>query len=60
MLTGTVATGGIPVDIHTLAVSIVTKKKKIKLKYNQPRAVKCNMWYLPLGEVVDWVWFLVL
>ena len=33
MFTGTVATCGIPVDLHTLAVSIVSKKKiKIETK----------------------------
>ena len=32
MFTGTVATGWIPVDLHTLAVSIVSKKKKIEAK----------------------------
>ena len=54
MFTGTVATGGIPVDLHTLAVSIVSKKKRNKLKCNEPRAVKGNLSDLPLGEVVDW------
>ena len=29
MFTGTVAKGGIPVDLHTLAVSVVSKKKKL-------------------------------
>ena len=54
MFTGTVDTGGIPVDLHTLVVSIVSKEKKIKLNCNEPRAVKGNLLDLPLGEVVDW------
>ena len=29
------------------------QKDKIKLKYNESRAVKGNLSYLPLGEVVD-------
>ena len=41
-------------DLHTLAVRIVSKKKKLKLKCNQSRAVKGNLSDLPLGEVVDW------
>ena len=43
MFTGTVDTGGIPVDLHTLAVRIVSKEKKIKLNCNEPRAVKGNL-----------------
>ena len=43
MFTGTVDIGGVPVYLPTLAVSIVSKKKKIKLKCNEPRAVKCNL-----------------
>ena len=54
MFTGTVDTGGIPVDLHTLAVSILSKEKEKKLNCNEPRAVKGNMSDLPLGDVVDW------
>ena len=54
MFTGTVATGGIPVDLHTLAVSIVSKNKKIKLKCNESRSVKGNLSVFWLVEVVDW------
>ena len=53
MFTGTVATGGIPVDLHTLEVSIVSKNK-LKINCNQSTAVKCNLSDLLLGEVVDW------
>ena len=52
MFTGTVDTGGIPVDLRTLAVSIVSKTNY--LNCNQLRGVKCNLSDLPLGEVVDW------
>ena len=51
MFTGTVATVGIPVDLHTLAVRI---ESKINLNCNQLRAVNCNLSGLLLGEVVDW------
>ena len=54
MFTGNVDTGGIQVDIRTLAVSIVIKNIKNKLKCNEPREVKGNLSDLPLGEVVDW------
>ena len=52
MFTGTVATDGISVDLHTLAVRIVSKKK-FKLKCNEPREVKDNLSDLLLGEVVN-------
>ena len=51
MFTGTVATGVITVDLHTLAVRIVGKNK---LYCNQSRTVKCNLFDLLLGEIVDW------
>ena len=40
MFAGTVATGGIPVDLNTLAVRIVREKGKIKLKCIEPRALE--------------------
>ena len=61
MFTGTVASGGIPVDLYTLSVIIVRKKeKKVELNCNQSGAVKCNQSDLPLGEVVDWGMVLML
>ena len=54
MFTGTMDTGGIPVDLHTLAVRIVSEEKKLKLNSNEPRAVKGYLSDIPLGEVVDW------
>ena len=53
MFTGAVDTGGIPMNLHTFAVRIVSKEKKIKLNCNELRSVKGNLSNLPLGEVVD-------
>ena len=41
------------VDIYTLAVSAVSKKKLKQLNCNQSWAVKCNLTDLFLGKVVD-------
>ena len=42
------------VSTHPCSEHCEKKEKKIKLKWNEPRAVKGNLSDLPLGEVVDW------
>ena len=49
VLTGTVSTCRIQVDINTLAVSLVSKTN---VDYNKSREVKYNLSDLPLGEVI--------